>query len=136
MTLSRATSSENYDATNLLLAEMARIRLHLGINQLRTARPERSIDKGPNDAFALIHLINRNLGCAHRSRSRADSEIPRRVPGGPSTKNGGMQNAIENDLAYHCGRLRCSSVQWRRLGSRTIAGTLPGWRHRPRWSCS
>ena len=61
MTLSRVTPSQNYDATNLLLAEMARIRLHLGVNQPRVVRPERSTDMGPNDAFALVLLISQNL---------------------------------------------------------------------------
>ena len=61
MTLSRATSSENFDATNLLLAEMVRIRLHLGIDEQSVVRAEQAIGKGPNDAFALIQLVNHNL---------------------------------------------------------------------------
>ena len=61
MTLARVTPSENYDATNLVLAEIARIKLHAGVNQPSVARPERSTGNGSNDAFAVIELINRNL---------------------------------------------------------------------------
>ena len=61
LTLDRVTPSENYDAINLLLAEMTRIKVHIGVNQPRVARPERSTGNGPNDTFALIELINQNL---------------------------------------------------------------------------
>ncbi len=60
ITLVRVTPSEVYDATNMLLAEMARIKFHLDINVPRDERPD---PKGtrPNDVFALILLIIDNL---------------------------------------------------------------------------
>ena len=61
ISLVRVTLSENYDGTNLLLAEMARIKLHLGIDKPRDDRSEQPRGRSPNDVFALIHLIVRNL---------------------------------------------------------------------------
>ena len=60
ITLVRVTPSEVYDATNMLLAEMARIKFHLDINLPRDKRPDPK-GKRPNDVFALILLIIENL---------------------------------------------------------------------------
>ena len=59
--LARVTSSSNYDSTNMLLAEMARIKLHLGIDAPREDRPEQPPGKKARDAVALIALIVQNL---------------------------------------------------------------------------
>lgn len=61
MSLVRVTPSENYDTTNILLAEMMRIKLHLGIDKARDDRPEQPTGNGSNNVFALITLIVRNL---------------------------------------------------------------------------
>ena len=60
ITLVRVTPSEVYDATNMLLAEMARIKFHLEINVPRDEGPEPR-GKRPGDVFALVLLIVRNL---------------------------------------------------------------------------
>ena len=60
LTLVRVTPSEVFDATNMLLAEMARIKLHLDINVPRDDSPEAK-GKKPADVFALVLLIVRNL---------------------------------------------------------------------------
>ena len=60
LTLVRVTPSEVYDATNLLLAEMNRIKVHLEINLPRELRPDQR-NKRPEDVFAQIMLIIQNL---------------------------------------------------------------------------
>ena len=60
LTLVRVTPSEVYDSTNMLLAEMARIKFHLGIDQQRAERPEET-GKRPRDSFALILGVIKNL---------------------------------------------------------------------------
>ena len=60
LTLIRVTPSEVFDATNMLLAEMARIKLHLDINVPRDAAAEPQ-GKRPVDVFALVLVIVRNL---------------------------------------------------------------------------
>ena len=60
LTLVRVTPSEVYDSTNMLLAEMARIKFHLGVNEQRAERPEPS-GMAPQDSFALVLGIIRNL---------------------------------------------------------------------------
>ena len=60
LTLVRVTPSEVYDATNMLMAEMSRIKVHLGINLPREIRPEPR-NKRPEDVFAQIMLIIDNL---------------------------------------------------------------------------
>ena len=60
LTLVRVTPSEVYDATNLLLAEMNRIKVHLEINLPREPRPDQR-NKRPEDVFAQIMLIIENL---------------------------------------------------------------------------
>ncbi len=60
LTLVRVTPSEVFDSTNMLLAEMARIKLHLDIDVPRDERPEPR-GKSPSDVFALVLGIIRNL---------------------------------------------------------------------------
>ena len=59
--LVRVTPSENFEATNLMLAELVRIKLHLGIDDLRDERVEEPEGKSSTDVFALVRLIIRNL---------------------------------------------------------------------------
>lgn len=61
LTLVRVTPSEVYDATNMLLAEMARIKLHLGINVPRDNTTSEPRGMRPEDAFAAVLVIVRNL---------------------------------------------------------------------------
>ena len=60
LTLVRVTPSEVFDSTNMLLAEMARIKLHLDIDVPRDERAEPR-GKSPSDVFALVLGIIRNL---------------------------------------------------------------------------
>ena len=60
ITLVRVTPSEVFDATTMLLAEMARIKFHLDINVPRDQRPEPK-GKRPTDVFAIVLLIIENL---------------------------------------------------------------------------
>ncbi len=60
LTLVRVTPSEVYDSTNMLLAEMARIKFHLGVEEQRAERSEPS-GKTPKDSFAMILGIIKNL---------------------------------------------------------------------------
>ena len=60
LTLVRVTPSEVFDSTNMLLAEMARVKFHLGIDVPRDDRPEPK-GKRPSDVFALVLGIIRNL---------------------------------------------------------------------------
>lgn len=60
LTLVRVTPSEVFDSTNMLLAEMARIKFHLGVERQRPTRPE-PIRKRPRDSFALVLGIIKNL---------------------------------------------------------------------------
>lgn len=60
LTLVRVTPSEVYDATNMLMAEMNRIKVHLGINLPREPRPDPR-NKRPEDVFAQVMLIIQNL---------------------------------------------------------------------------
>ena len=61
ITLVRVSPSENYDATNLLLAEIARIKVHLGITLAHATRPNLPMDQQSKDVFALVVLIARNI---------------------------------------------------------------------------
>ena len=60
LTLVRVTPSEVYDATNMLMAEMNRIKVHLGINIPREPRPDPR-NKTPKDVFVEVMLIIQNL---------------------------------------------------------------------------
>ena len=60
LTLVRVTPSEVYDATNMLLAEMTRVKHHLDINVPREGRPEPR-NKVPTDVFGQVLLIIENL---------------------------------------------------------------------------
>ena len=59
--LARVTPSTNYDATNMLLAEMTRIKLHLGIDAVPAERRDQPTGMKPKHNAALIMLIVRNL---------------------------------------------------------------------------
>ena len=59
--LARVTPSTNYDATNMLLAEMTRIKLHLGIDAQREELRDQPTGTKPKHNAALIMLIVRNL---------------------------------------------------------------------------
>ena len=60
MTLVRVTPAEVYEATGILLAEMVRIKAHLGINLPRDER-RNARNKRPTDVFAQVLLVIRNL---------------------------------------------------------------------------
>jgi hypothetical protein len=61
MTLVRVSPSENYDAANLLLAEITRLKVHLGVTLTRANRPNLPMDQQSKDVFALVTLIARNI---------------------------------------------------------------------------
>ena len=60
MTLVRVSPSEVYEATNILLAELVRIKAHLGIDLPRVEHAP-SRNKRPRDVFAQALLFIRNL---------------------------------------------------------------------------
>ena len=60
LTLVRVTPSEVFDSTNMLLAEMARIKFHLGVDERRPSSPEPT-GKRPRDSFALVLANIKNL---------------------------------------------------------------------------
>ena len=59
--LDRASPSQNYDLVNLLLAELARIKAHLGIEAAPAPRPEEPPGRTPADALAVVQVIVANL---------------------------------------------------------------------------
>ena len=60
LTLVRVTPAENFEVTNIMLAEMARIKLHLDIALPRASRgAERN--KTPTDVFAQVLRMIKNL---------------------------------------------------------------------------
>jgi len=66
MTLVRVSPAEVFEATNILLAEMVRIKSHLGINLPRTEHAP-SRNKKPRDAFAQTLLLIKNLDALARA---------------------------------------------------------------------
>ena len=60
LTLVRVTPAEVYEATNVLLAEMVRIKTHLGINLPRETTAD-ARNKTPTHVFAQVLLVIRNL---------------------------------------------------------------------------
>ena len=60
-TLMRVSPSENYCATNLLLAEIARIKVHLGVTVAHADRPILPTDQQSKDVFALVNLTASNI---------------------------------------------------------------------------
>ena len=60
LTLVRVTPAEVYEATNVLLAEMVRIKTHLGINLPRETTAD-ARNKNPTHVFAQVLLVIRNL---------------------------------------------------------------------------
>ena len=61
MSLVDVSLSDNYEMMNLLRAEMVRIKLHLGIDEVRQARPEPPAGTGLDEVFAVVQLMVRNL---------------------------------------------------------------------------
>ena len=60
LTLVRVSPAEVFEATNILLAEMVRIKAHLGIQLPRTEHGT-SRNKKPRDVFAQVLLLIKNL---------------------------------------------------------------------------
>lgn len=60
LSLVRVTPAEVYEATGILLAEMVRIKAHLGITLPRAERRD-ARNKQPTDVFAQVLLVIRNL---------------------------------------------------------------------------
>ena len=58
--IERVTPAENFEGTNILLAEMNRIKVHLSIDRLHEPRPVPR-DRKPTDTFAQGARILRNL---------------------------------------------------------------------------
>ena len=65
--LVRVTPSETYDAINVLLAELVRVKLHLGIDIAPDPRPDPPTGRSSNDCFAVAALIVRNLNKVSRA---------------------------------------------------------------------
>lgn len=72
ITLSRITPSDVYDITNMLMAEMVRIKVHLGIQLPRGEYPVPS-RKSPNDVFGMMQLVVQNMDTLIKA---ADTETP------------------------------------------------------------
>ena len=66
ITLVRVSPAEVYEATNILLAEMVRIKAHLGIQLPRTEHAP-SRNKKPRDVFAQVLLLIKNLDVLARA---------------------------------------------------------------------
>ena len=66
LTLVRVTPAEVYEATNVLLAEMVRIKAHLGINHPREEIAD-ARNKTPSDVFGQVLLVIRNLDILARA---------------------------------------------------------------------
>ena len=66
ITLVRVSPAEVYEATNILLAEMVRIKAHLGIQLPRTEHAP-SRNKKPRDVFAQVLLFIKNLDALARA---------------------------------------------------------------------
>ena len=71
LTLVRVSPAEVFDATNILLAEMVRIKAHLGIDLPRTEHAA-SRNKKPRDVFAQTLLLIKNLDALAKA---ADSYV-------------------------------------------------------------
>ena len=65
-TLERVTPAEVFDATNILLAEIVRIKAHLDV-PLPRAEHRESRNKQPKDVFAEVLLVIRNLDALTRA---------------------------------------------------------------------
>ena len=66
ITLVRVSPAEVFEATNILLAEMVRIKAHLGIHLPRAERAP-SRNKKPQDVFAQVLLMIKNLDILARA---------------------------------------------------------------------
>ncbi len=70
LTLVRITPTEVFEITNILLAEMTRIKLHLDINLPHASRGEER-NKGPTDVFAQVLRMIRNLDVLAQAAAQA-----------------------------------------------------------------
>ena len=70
LTLVRITPTEVYEITNIILAEMTRIKLHLDINLPHEAREEPR-NKKPTDVFAQVLRLIRNLDTLAQTAAQA-----------------------------------------------------------------
>lgn len=70
MTLVRVTPAEVFEATNILLAEMVRIKTHLKIELPRTLRGDPR-NKKPTDVFAQVLLVIKNLDVLAKAAEKA-----------------------------------------------------------------
>lgn len=70
LTMVRITPSEVYDATTALMAELIRIKHHLKIEEPHRARTL-PFGKHPDDVYANMKLINRNLDLMHNSLAQS-----------------------------------------------------------------
>ena len=71
MALADVTPSEVFDATNRLLAELVRVKVHLNIQSPRPERPE-SRNKQPANVFAQVLLVIKNLDIMTKAAGNAD----------------------------------------------------------------
>ncbi len=70
LTLVRISPTEVFELTNILLAEMARIKLHLDINLPYASRDEER-NKGPTDVFAQVLRMIKNLDTLAQAAAQA-----------------------------------------------------------------
>ena len=71
LTLVKVTPAEVFDATNILLAELARIKVHLNIQLPRGERRE-SRNKRSKDVFAQVLLVIKNLNTLTKAADNTD----------------------------------------------------------------
>ena len=69
-----ATAADVFDATNFLLAEMARIKAHLGVRQPGNGSQE-ARDRTTADVFARVLLVIRNLDIMSKAADGAGQEL-------------------------------------------------------------
>ena len=69
-TLVQVTPAEVFDSTNILLAEMARVKVHLNIRSPPAQRRE-SRNKQPKDVFAQVLLVIKNLDILTKAADNA-----------------------------------------------------------------
>ena len=67
--LAHATPAHAYDMTNLLLAELARIKLHLGVDAARPEPPAPPTEPGLDHAFAVVQRIVSSLDALSQATS-------------------------------------------------------------------
>ena len=70
ITLVRVTPAEVYEATNILLAELVRIKTHLNVRLPRSPRPQVR-NKKPTDVFAQVLLVIQNIDRLTKAAAKA-----------------------------------------------------------------